>query len=601
MACKINMCGIAGKIRWQGVNDSTSVVKMCDKMFNRGPDDFGLVKLENAILGHRRLSIIDLSKEAKQPMSVKDNRFFIVYNGEIYNFLEIRKELETLGFLFKTNSDTEVLLNSYIHWGADCLKKIDGMFSFAIWDNLKNEIFLARDKFGKKPLYYYLNNKGIIFASGIDALIIDEEVPKNISYESVNCFLSLGYILNPNTIYKEVLKLEPACYMVISESGKKVVKRRYWDYREVFLNKTKDNESVITEKIIYLLENAVKKRLISDVPVGAFLSGGIDSSSVVALMKKNHRDVLHTFSVGFDSKTYNEINDSKRAAEIFNVNHNTKICSVNSDLALLDKAIDIYDEPFADNSLIPTYELTKFTSSKVKVALSGDGADEIFAGYITYIADKYYQYAKYLPNSMKVFLSGMGSLFASTNQDRLNWAFKQKQFFKGCQFHEEKAHYTWRNIFTPQERLNLLGDKYKDLVFETDPFLTFKKYYDSVKGMHWLDRHLYVDAMTWLTDDILVKVDRASMHHSLEVRCPFLDSELVSYVASIPAGLKMRGTVTKYILKKSLRGVLPNFITNKRKSGFNAPLGKRLNVSAANEFKAFNKYIFERRIKHLLN
>lgn len=592
------MCGIAGKICWNSHPAANSVVKMCEKMIHRGPDDYGIVSLQHAVLGHRRLSIIDLSQKARQPMVSSDQRYFIVYNGEVYNFRELRKDLEGFGVIFKSDSDTEVVLYSFIHWGPGCLDKFNGMFSFAIWDNVSNSLFLTRDRFGKKPLYYFMNSQGLVFASELNALICDQDVPTHLSYEALNCFLALGYILSPMSVYKDICKLEPATYLSISDSGKNIRKVRYWDYADKFKAKSTYNENETAAKLNELLELSVKRRMVSDVPIAAFLSGGIDSSSVVRLLKKLHQGPLHTFSIGFDQPEYSEIEDARRAAQWIGTMHHDRICRIGEFRDSLNTAIDAYDEPFADNSLVPTLELTKFTSGYVKVALSGDGADEVFAGYLTYKADKLHAYAKIIPVQIRMRLLDFITSFPGSPKNKIGLRYKQKQFLYGSLFSPEKAHYCWRLIFNPEERVNILGEKYRELVYDTDPYLIFERHYLHVRDLHWLDRNLYVDAMTWLADDILVKVDRASMNNSIEVRCPYLDVDLVSFSASIPAEFKMKNFITKYILKKSLQNILPRFILKKRKSGFNAPVGKWIGYDGIDEFQAFTKYVFQRKLNH---
>ena len=591
------MCGIAGKINWNASPGVDAVKKMCDMMRHRGPDDHGIVALDNITLGHQRLSIIDLSEKARQPMVSGDERYFIVYNGEVYNFKELKKELEGVGVVFKSNSDTEAVLYSYIKWGARCLDRFNGMFAFAIWDNNLKELFLARDRFGKKPLYYYKDGGKMAFSSELTALMCDNKIPRKISYEALNSYLALGYILAPMTLYKDVFKLESATFMTISDSGKRVEKTRYWDYAAKFREKIELDEAQIAGNILNLLDGAIRKRMISDVPIGAFLSGGVDSSSISSLMKKYHRGDLHTFSIGFDEASYSEIEDADRAARWIGTIHHNKICNSKDSRELIDEALEAYDEPFADNSCIPTFALAKLTSSHVKVALSGDGADEIFAGYITYKADRYYRYTKALPFFMRKMFAKFGEGMHPHKQSKLSLGYRQKQFFYGAMHSPEEAHYLWRIIFHPEERVAILGEDKRDLIYDTDPFLVFKKYYDRVAELHWLDRNLYVDAMTWLTDDILVKVDRASMKNSIEVRNPYLDVDLVTFSASIPAGLKMKGLKTKYILKASLKNVLPGFILNKKKSGFNAPVGTWLGADGIDEFKIFNKYVFGKKVK----
>jgi len=590
------MCGIAGKLHWQPILDNNPVYKMSERLIHRGPDEMGSLVLENISLGFRRLSILDLSKKANQPMSTNDNRFHIVFNGEIYNFKELRKDLQNKNYKFQSASDTEVVLNSYAEWGPKCLKYFNGMFALAVWDAKCKKLFLARDRFGKKPIYYHINNrKEFIFASELSALTADETIPKNISLEALNCYLSIGYILSPMTFYKDVYKLESGTYLLVSDNGNKVVKTKYWNYADSFRIKTEESESDIAEHVRYLLECAVKRRLVSDVPVGAFLSGGIDSTSIVSIMKKHYSGNLHTFSVGFKEESYNENSDAENASKWINTIHHSYLCDLSSGLDSINTAIDSFDEPFSDTSLIPTFEVSKLASQFVKVALSGDGADELFAGYQTYKADKYYSFFKYFPNVIKVALSQLGQSF-SNNQEKLNWGYKLQQFFYGSMFNNQEAHCLWRNYFKPADRIGLLGEENKDLVYDTDPIHIFNKYYDDVNDLSLLDKNLYVDCMTWLTDDILVKVDRASMHHGLEVRCPYLDVELASYAASIPTELKMKGMETKHILKKALKGVLPDFVLSKKKSGFNAPVGVAIQTKGLDEFRAFNKYVFDKKI-----
>lgn len=590
------MCGFAGKIIWNNRVNAAVVANMCERLKHRGPDDSGIVSLDHITVGHRRLAILDLSEKARQPMATQDGRYIIVYNGEVYNFKEVRSELENLGEVFISNSDTEVVLKAYALWGPGCLSKFDGMFAIAIWDAYKKGLFLARDRFGKKPLYYYKDHKSIVFASELTALLLDTDVPKRICYEALNCYLSIGYILNPLTIYEQVFKLEPATYMTISYEGSKIEKVNYWDYSEAFHTKIHERECEVSERILELLDRAVKKRMIADVPVGSFLSGGIDSSSIAALMKRYCNDVLHTFSIGFTEKSYNELPGAAYAASYLGTTHHEKIVPVDAIHETMNVAIDMYDEPFADNSLVPTAVLAQLASSYVKVALSGDGADEIFAGYITYKADRYYYPARIIPSIIRKSLILMADNVPFYRHKKIDWRYKQRRFFQGTFFSPERAHYLWRIMFHPEEVVAILGEQYRTLVYDTDPFLIFQKYYDRVKGLHYLDRNLYVDVMTWLTDDILVKVDRATMHSGLETRCPYLDTSLVSYAASIPPHLKMKGGRLKYILKKALKDILPPLILKKPKSGFNAPICSWIGSDQKDEFKAFNAYVFQRKV-----
>lgn len=591
------MCGIAGKISLQGFADNKVISDMTEKLSHRGPDDCGYAFLKNVHLGHRRLSILDLSTLARQPMSSPDGRFYITYNGEVYNFREIKRELEEEGFSFKTSSDTEVILHSYAKWGYNCLSKLNGMFAMGIWDEREKTLFLARDRFGKKPLYYHIGKGFVSFASELTALMEDTDIPRKMSVESINCYLALGYILSPLSYYEDVYKLEPATYLLLSAEGKILVKERYWDYSKSFYAKTMEGPEEICANILERLDLSVKRRLVSDVPVGAFLSGGVDSSSVVAIMKKHVLTELHTFSMGFDVEKYSELEDARKASKFIGTVHHEEICSVlKSGQALMDEALSAYDEPFSDNSLIPMYEVSKLAAKYVKVVLSGDGADELFAGYITYKAGMLYSFFRYLPLFIKKLLRDSAIFLPLGSKEKIGIRYKQKQFFNGTMHSPEKAHYLWRQVYSPDERVKILGEANRELVYDTNPFRRFAMWYDKSKGMHWLDRHLYVDAMTWLPDDILVKVDRATMANGLEARAPYLDYELAEYAASIPADLKLKGMKTKYILKKALRGILPEAILNKPKSGFNAPTGVWIGYEGVDEFKAFNKFVYEKKV-----
>jgi asparagine synthase (glutamine-hydrolysing) len=593
------MCGIAGILHWGNKPDPSIITKMTDAIAHRGPDDSGALHLDNIDLGHRRLSIIDLSTDAKQPMCDIDKKYHIVFNGEIYNFQEIKDELFKLGYHFKTKSDTEVILNAYAQWGPACLSKFNGMFAIALWDVKQQTLFLARDRFGKKPLYYtHTPDNKLIFASELSAILTALPKKPETDPEAINCYLALGYILNPLSIYKDIYKLEPATYMLVSNQGQKKEKHCYWDYAEYFHRKTTHNEKQIIENIDHLLNEAVRLRLISDVPVGAFLSGGIDSSSIVQRIKQISAAPLHTFSIGFEEKSYSELDEANAMAALLKTDHHGQIVSSKNIRQLVEQSIDAFDEPFADNSLIPMMEVSKLAAQNIKVVLSGDGADELFAGYITYKADKYYRYSTIIPKFLKQFAYNLVKEKNVHSSQKINFSYKLRQFLNGSLKSYEEAHYSWRLFFSPEERLKIMGNEYKDLIYDTDPYKRFKTHFDKTKGLHWLDRSLHADGMTWLTDDILVKVDRTTMRNGLEARAPYLDKNLAEYAASIPADLKLKGLTTKYILKKTLESSLPHETLYKKKSGFNAPIGKWLGLTEGDEFRSFNKFVYDRKLNY---
>ena len=590
------MCGIAGKLHWGKNFDSNLIARMNDAIKHRGPDDFGINELENISLGHRRLSIIDLSANARQPMTEVTGRYHIVFNGEIYNYLELKEELVEHGFEFINKSDTEVVLNAYKHWGVNCLTKFNGMFAFVIWDKEKQELFAARDRFGKKPFYYSFANKQFCFASEPKAILEDKTISNEKDIEALNCYLALGYILAPLSFYKNIKKLKPAHYIIIKNKGNSFIETQYWDYADAFRTKTKQSVDEIKENILYHLEKSVKYRLIADVPVGAFLSGGIDSSSIVASIKKLTPTPLHTFNIGFEQKSYNEYDDALRVSKLFNTQHHAKLIKDNDVQQLINDAINAFDEPFADNSLIPMYEVSKMAAKHVKVVLSGDGADEIFAGYITYKADNYFNTYKKTPTFLRRGFGNLVQHIDTNSQQKIGFKYKLKQFLGGAVGDEIQAHYSWRLYFTPEERIKILGEQHRKLVYDTDPILKFREHYNKVKDLDLLHQHLYVDAQTWLTDDILPKVYRTTMNAGIEARAPYLDVNFVEYVASIPYQLKLNNGKTKFILKSALEKLLPQDVLYKKKSGFNAPVGQWIGMKESDEFKSFNKFVYDKKL-----
>jgi asparagine synthase (glutamine-hydrolysing) len=538
-----------------------------------------------------------VSSSASQPMQDASGRYQIVFNGEIYNYQEIKKQLQSKGYRFNNNSDTEVILNAYAEWGKDCLKLFNGMFALAIWDTEQKMMFIARDRFGKKPFYYtILPNNTFLFASEISALLTHPKVSREIDMEAVNCYLSIGYILAPLSIYKNIKKFPAASYGILSNGGNNFQMHSYWDYAE-YLSKPKvSDEAAIKENLKEHILSAVNYRLISDVPVGAFLSGGVDSSSIVAAVRKQHNKELCTFSIGFDQDSYNEINEAREIAKLFNTNHYDELLNVENSKELILQSVDLFDEPFSDNSLIPMYKVSELASKHVKVVLSGDGADELFGGYITYKADGYYQKYQKMPAVLRKLAYNLVKNNKINEQQKIGFQYKLRQFLQGGRGDYSTAHYSWRLIFPPEIRQRIMGNEYKELINDTDPLRTFKKYFEKVKHLHWLDQALYVDAMTWLTDDILVKVDRTTMKHGLEARAPYLDVNLVEYAATINPLLKLNKGVTKYILKEALTDWLPQSTLYRKKSGFNAPVGSWIGNAEGDEFRSFNIFVYNRKI-----
>jgi len=579
------MCGIAGKICWTKRPSADVARAMSDAMKSRGPDAEGIYSSEQCVLGHRRLSIIDLSDSARQPMADADARYQLVFNGEIYNFSYLKKKLIAYGAEFRTNSDSEVIIEAYKKWGPDCLNRFNGMFAFAIWDDREKSLFLARDRLGKKPLYYYLTGDGgIIFASDLRALLKDSEIPVKLDPKAISQYLSLGYILSDCSIISGVRKL-PAAHFMTVRRNEPSAPVRYWNIRDSFLSKQSITENDAAEALRLLLKDACKLRLVSDVPLGAFLSGGLDSSAVVASMTQLRTSIaIKTFSIGFDEPTFSELSQARAAADFLQVTHSSKTVGADA-LEIFHRIIQAAGEPFADNSMIPMYYLSEFTKSHVTVALSGDGGDELFAGYETYLADRMHRIAARVPKAAVRVFQRLSEALVPVTFDKVSFDYKLHRFLNGAALSPQRAHYSWREFFSTEEKHALLQPKHAGEVMAHDPFNRFEELFSEVRDCHYLDQAMYVDIHTWLVDDILVKADRMSMAHSLELRCPYLDYRLVEFAASLPVSYKLRGLEKKYILKKSQEKQLPRDTVYRSKKGFNAPVshwlhngwGKELN------------------------
>lgn len=565
------MCGIAGFFGRDPSERPTVIKTMLNALTHRGPDAEGIWTDKAIALGHRRLSIQDTSSIANQPMMDTSERFVLVFNGEIYNFRELRNKLIGQGTHFKTTSDTEVILELWSLFGEDSFAHLEGMFALAIWDREKHILYLARDRFGEKPLFYFMPPQGgIAFSSELKSLKLHPLCPKILNPKAISQFLSLNYILTDSCIYSDVLKLSPGCFLKVDASNH-IETHSYWSLANVFHEpKTKISPKDFQNELIHHLEDAVQKCSISDVPLGAFLSGGIDSSAIVAAMKRNSNiSDIETFSIGFTEKSYNELSKALTISTHIGTLHKTKTIALEN-LNVLEQIIHSTDEPFADSSMIPTYFLAQFARQHVTVCLSGDGGDELFAGYETYKADRLRDLLNWIP-CQKSLLSFATHLLPTTF-NKVSRDYKARKFLTGLSYAPQYAHYFWRTIFSESEKKMLLHARVRDKVIAHDPFETFKRYYLDVSDCAPLDQHLYVDLKTWLVDDILVKVDRMSMAHSLEVRAPFLNHLFAEWAIKLPTNMKLSGLRTKYILKKSQERFLPKSSIYAKKEGFNAPV-----------------------------
>lgn len=593
------MCGIAGKLSENADAAVVAVEAMVTAQRHRGPDHQAVsVEPTGAVLGHARLSILDLDPRSHQPMVDASGRYAITYNGEVYNYRELRSELESLGVHFATESDTEVVLAAYARWGPKAFGRFNGMFALAIWDREERELVLARDRFGQKPLVYTRLGGGFSFASEMTALLADPVIAAEarVSIEGMNHYFALGYTLAPVTLVADIHKVLPGAYLTVRERGKRLFEQRYWSYETAFRRplSPRVNTDEVAHELAERVDLAVKRRLVSDVPVGAFLSGGLDSSSVCSFAKRHLSYPLHTFSVAFDAASYDESTDARLVAEQLATIHHEERLGRDRGPTLVDEAIDEFDPAFSDTSLVPMVAVSRVAAHHVKVVLSGDGADELFAGYVTYQADAYKRRLDVLPASVRRLVAAAVRQVVPTSNRKTGVGFKARQFAGGLAGDEAYGHYAWRELHQEHERIELIGHEHAEEIRDSHPYRRFRRYYDEVPDLDPLARHLYVDAKTWLTDDVLVKVDRASMASSIEARAPFLDPDVAEYAAAIPSAMKHRRGEGKWILKRAMRPHLPPHTLAKKKAGFNAPINVWLGRKGENEFRIFNRYSWER-------
>lgn len=580
------MCGIAG-FNW---GDKSLVKSMLNLLIHRGPDDSGSYTDKYVSLGNRRLSIIDLSKKGKQPISNENDTLWIVFNGEIYNFEELRNELQKKGHKFKSDTDTEVIIHSYEEYGRKCVEKFNGMFAFAIWDSKKRELFLARDRLGIKPLFYYMKDKKFIFASEIKS-ILEARIKTMIDDKSLYFYLTYGYTPRNKSIFKNIYKLEAGCTLLLKDFNINI--ERYW---KIDFSKTIDrNEDYFIKKIREHLDLSVKRRLIADVPVGAFLSGGIDSSAIVASIKK-YKDDLKTFSISFDYEQFDESRYARLVSEKFQTEHYNLSFGPEDVIKLIPKLIKHYDEPFGDPSMVPTYLVSKIARKHVTVSLSGDGGDESFLGYDRYKQYKIINYQNYIPKIvLKSTINSFINLSSNlTNNSRLQ---KIRRYLEFNALRDYQQYSELRSTFSSDVRETLFLKNYNFYDYYKK-FFNYRTYLENISN---------TDVNTYLVDDILTKLDRSSMFVSLEGRVPFMDHTFIEFSSKIPMSLKLKGMKSKYILKKSLIGILPKSIIYRKKQGFTFPLEsyirkelKYLIKDNLSEKSELHKYVDKEYINQLL-
>ncbi len=561
------MCGIAGEVSLSGAPDAAAVRRMTAAIAHRGPDADGFFTEGPAALGHRRLSILDL-EGGVQPMTREG--VTLVFNGQAYDHDALREELRKEGHAFSTRSDTEVVLRAYLQWGDEFVTRVHGMFAVALWDSRQRALILARDRLGKKPLYYAHRGERLSFGSELKALFAHGGLGRELDREALVQYLAVEYVPAPRSIIAGVAKLPAGHVARFDERGLSL--RRYWELPAPDGRKLSPEDAAA--ELTTLLDSAVKKRLVADVPVGVFLSGGVDSTSITALAIR-HKNPLSTFSIGFEEASFDESAFAKLAAERLGTVHHTEMLSGTACLDLLPEAVASLDEPFADPSFLPTLLLSRFTRKHVKVALAGDGGDELFAGYDPFLAHRPAQLLAALPGPALAALRRAVQLLPSA-QTNMSLDFRLKQLLRGAAQPAALRHQAWIGSFLPDELSNLLRPELRPLASAEVAFAAVleeaRRGRDLGVSEGSVDEALRFYATRYLVDDILVKADRASMAASLEVRAPFLDTAVVEFAARLPWQLKLSMTKTKVVLKRALAGLVPEEILARPKKGFGIPV-----------------------------
>ena len=562
------MCGICGVAGGEPAAGLDLVRRMCDAMAHRGPDDAGSEQLDGVTLGMRRLSIIDLAG-GHQPMHNEDSTVWVVENGEVYNHRELREQLIAAGHAFMTHSDTEVLVHGYEQWGEAVVERLNGMFAFAVLDRRRSVLFLARDRVGIKPLHYAIDGERLVFASELKALLQDRALRKGIDPVALDEYLTYEFVPSPRSIVRGISKLRPGHTLTWSFATHSAAVRRYWA-PELNVDGAGDERELDVDKacaeLRAVLRESVRKELISDVPLGVFLSGGIDSSAVAAMMSELGGEVK-SFSVGFAERSFDESPYAREVAKHLGTDHHELILEPGMLLGLIPKLSLLLDEPLGDASIIPTYLLSEFTRRHVKVALGGDGGDELFAGYPTLQAHRLAGYYLRAPALLRRGLVEPLVRRLPVSRNNLSFDFRAKRFASGAGHPVAERHRRWMGSFASEERTSVLSREIRASLGDADGRDEFSSY-DPLNQVLMLDMRLYLE------NDILVKLDRASMMASLEGRVPLLNNDFVAYATSLPLHMKLRGMRSKFLFKRALRGVLPDRILNRPKKGFGIPVAE---------------------------
>jgi len=562
------MCGIAGFVGGKSLSDEDRrdlINRMCGAIMHRGPDDQGVRVVGDVALGMRRLSIIDVAG-GHQPISNEDGSVTIVFNGEIYNYRELRKELAAKGHRFQTLSDTETVVHAYEEYGAECVNYLRGMFAFAIWDERSETLTLARDRVGKKPLHYAVVNGSLIFGSEIKSLLAHPAVKASVNFNAISSYLSFGYISGQATAFQGITKIPPGHILTFRNS--QISLCQYWDFNYGGISGTvsDEKEREYIAQLRELLTESVRLRLVGEVPLGAFLSGGIDSSTVVAFMARMMDRPVKTFSIGFTEGSHDELEFARLTASRFKTQHHEFV--VTPDVCqIVEEIVWHHDEPFADVSSIPTYVVSKMAREYVTIVLSGDGGDEIFGGYERYLIDQSKESSVKLPRVLR------RDLFGWLGQNLPRKAYG-KNYLRNLSLDSDARYIDSVCLFHDAAKRELLSPEVNRAIGEYDPIKAYRDLFARPASLERLDHLLYLDSKTYLPGDILTKVDRMSMAHSVETRCPLLDHKLIEFAQSLPACLKVKGRSGKYILKQAMAGIIPDKIIHRRKQGFAVPIRK---------------------------
>ncbi len=571
------MCGICGIVDFRSSRIAPDTLRrMTETLKHRGPDDTGVEIIGPAGLGHTRLSIIDLTSAAHQPMFSDDRQVAIVYNGEIYNFPQIRETLSQKGMKFRSTSDTEVALKAYLEWGTESFKMFNGMFAIAIWDNRTATLYLARDRYGIKPLYYTAFEEGIIFGSEIKAILASDQAKKSLNWQGLGEYLYYGYGLGSNTMFEGISKLRPGHYLTFNRQG--YVKKAYWSVEDI--EPVSDSADIAAEKVASLLENAVRDHLISDVPVGVFLSGGIDSSSITAFASKHYIGRLKTYSVGFDyDKISSELPVAAMIAKKFDTDHHELHLKAENIPLVIERLVQAHDEPFGDAADIPLYLLCESLEGSVKVILQGDGGDEIFGGYVRYNIMAYAKLWRALSQLALPALNLLGSRGNLFVLKRL-----ARRLTQSDPAMEKALFLATETLDNPPVRI--LSDQARRQVNNFNPFQQYFDVYSKIKHLDPQQQMLYTDLQIHLPDCYLEKVDKSTMAHGIEIRVPFLDANLTNYALGLPSSMKAKFRQNKWILRRALRGVIPDEVLDGKKYGFGVPFSYWLQKPLAEYMKS---------------